>query len=45
MLETINKNSQEENIDGEVELRCSKKARIEKSFGPNFPMFVLEGEP
>ena len=36
VLETIHKNSQDENTDGEVEPRSSKRARTEKSFGPNF---------
>ena len=33
---TINENSQDENDNGEVEPRRSKRARVEKSFGPNF---------
>ena len=45
MLETIHGNSQDENNDSEVEPKHSKRARIEKSFGPNFLMDVLEGEP
>ena len=33
------------NDNGEVEPRLSKRARIEKSFGPDFPAYMLEGEP
>ena len=33
MLETIDENSQDQNKDSEVEPRCSKRARGEKSFG------------
>ena len=43
VLATINENSQDQ--DGEVEPRRSKRARIEKSFGPDFLMYVLEGKP
>ena len=43
VLETINENSQDQ--DGEVEPRCSKRTRIEKSFGSDFLMYVLKGEP
>ena len=43
MLETVNENSQDQ--DSEVEPRCSKRARTEKSFGPDFLTYVLEGEP
>ena len=43
VLETINENSQ--NQDGEVEPRCSKKARTAKSFSPDFMMYVLDREP
>ena len=45
VLETIHGNSQNENNDSEVEPKCNKRARIEKSFGPNFLMYVLEREP
>ena len=43
VLDTINENSQDQ--DGEVEPRRSKRARIEKSFSPDFFTYVLEGEP
>ena len=43
MLETINENSQD--LDGEVETRCNKRAKIEKSFSLDFFNYVLEGEP
>ena len=43
MLETVNENSQDQH--GEVEPRCSKRARTKKSFGPDFLTYVLEGEP
>ena len=45
MLETIRGNSQDENNDSEVEPTCIKRERIEKSFSPDFLMYVLEGEP
>ena len=45
VLETIHENSQDEDIDGEVEPRCSKRARTEKSFDPDFLAYMLEGEP
>ena len=45
MLETIHENSQDEDTDGEVEPRRSKRARTEKSFGPDFLTYMLEGEP
>ena len=45
VLETIQGNSQNENNDSEVEPKCNKRARIEKCFGPNFLMYVLEREP
>ena len=45
MLKTIHGNSQNKVKDGEVEPRCSKKVRIEKSFGLDFIIYVLEGEP
>ena len=45
MLETINENSEDENDNGEVEFRRSKKARIEKSFDQDFRTYMLKGEP
>ena len=45
VLETIHENSQDEDNDGEVEPRRSKRARTEKSFGPDFLTYMLEGEP
>ena len=45
VLETIHENSQDEDTDGEVEPRRSKRARTEKSFGPDFLTYMLEGEP
>ena len=45
VLEIIKENSQEQDRDGEVEPRSSKRARKEKYFGPYFMTFVLEGEP
>ena len=44
-LETIHENIQNINNDGEVEPRYNKRAMTEKSFGPDFPTYVLEGEP
>ena len=44
-LGTINENSQDENDNGEVEHKHSKRARVEKSFGPDFLTYILEGEP
>ena len=44
-LETINENSQDQNEDSEVEPRSSKKGKIEKSFGQDFLIYMLEGEP
>ena len=44
VLETIHENSQDEDTDGEVEPRRSKRARIEKSFGLDFLTYMLEGE-
>ena len=43
VLETINGNGQDQ--DGELEPRHSKRVRTEKSFGPDFLTYVLEGEP
>ena len=45
VLKTIHENSQDEDTDGEVEPRRSKRARTEKSFGPDFLTYMLEGEP
>ena len=45
MLETINENSQDQNKEVEVEPRCSKRERTEKSFGPDFLTYMLEGKP
>ena len=45
VLEIINGNCQEKDQDGEEEPRHNKRVRIEKSFGPNFLTYVLEGEP
>ena len=45
MLEIINENNQDQDKDSEVEPRCSKRARIEKSFCPDFLTYVLEREP
>ena len=44
-LETINENSQDENDNGEVEHKRSKRVRVEKSFGPDFLTYMLKGEP
>ena len=44
-IKTINENSQDQNEDGEVEPRRSKKVRIEKSFCQDFQTYMLEGEP
>ena len=43
VLETIHENSQNEDTDGEVEPRRSKRERTEKSFGPDFLTYMLEG--
>ena len=45
VLETINENSQDQDKDGEVEPRTSKRVRTEKCFGQDFLTYVLEGEP
>ena len=45
VLETIHENSQDADTDGEVEPRRSKRARTEKSFGPDFLTYMLKGEP
>ena len=42
VLETI-ENGQDQ--DGEVEPKRSKRVRTEKSFGPDFLTYVLEGKP
>ena len=34
-----------EEKEQEIEVRRSKRAIIEKSFGPNFLMYLLESEP
>ena len=44
-MEIVNRNSQDQNKDSEVEPRRSKRARIEKSFGPDFLTYILKGEP
>ena len=44
VLETIHESSQDKDTDGEVEPRSSKRARTEKSFGPDFLTYMLEGE-
>ena len=43
-FETINENSQDGNDTSEVEPRRSKRARVEKSFGPDFLTYMLEGD-
>ena len=45
MRETTNENNKDQDKDGEVELRRSKRAMIEKSFGLDFLTYMLEGEP
>ena len=45
VLKTINENSHDQDKDGEVEPRRSKRARAKKSFGPNFLTYVFEGKP
>ena len=45
VLETIHETSKDEDTDGEVEPRRSKRAKTEKSFGPDFLTYMLEGEP
>ena len=45
MLETINENSQDQDKNGELEPRRSKRARTGKYFGPYFLAYVLKGEP
>ena len=42
---TINENSQDGNDNGEVEPKRSKRARVEKSFGPDFLTYMFKGEP
>ena len=44
-LEAINKNCQDQDKDSEVEPKRSKRARIEKYYGTNFLMYMLEREP
>ena len=45
VFETIIENSQDQDKDGKVEPRRSKRVRTKKSFGPNFLTYVLEEEP
>ena len=45
VLETINENSKDQDKDSKVKPRCSKRARKEKPFGPDFLTYMLEGEP
>ena len=45
VLETINENSKDQDKDGEVEPRRSKRARTKKYFGLDFLTYVLEREP
>ena len=40
-LETINEDSQDQKEDSEVELKISKRARIEKSFCSDFLTYML----
>ena len=40
MHETINENSHDQNKEVEVEPRCSKRARTEKYFSPNFLTYI-----
>ena len=44
-MESINENCQDKDKDSEVEPKRSKTTRIEKSFGTNFLMYMLEREP
>ena len=44
-MEAINENCQDKDKDSEVEPKRSKRERIEKSFGTNFLMYMLEREP
>ena len=44
-FETTNEISQDGNDTIEVEPRCSKRVRVEKSFGQDFLTYMLEGEP
>ena len=44
-FETTNENSKDGNDTSEVEPRCSKRVRVEKSFGQDFLTYMLEGEP
>ncbi|KAL2465448.1 Retrovirus-related Pol polyprotein from transposon TNT 1-94 [Abeliophyllum distichum] len=43
--ETTDQEEQPEEEDDEVEPRRSKRARTEKSFGPDFLTYMLESEP
>ena len=42
---TINENSQDENDNGEVEPKHSKRARVKKSFSLDFLTYLLKREP
>ena len=44
-FETINEISRDGNDTGEVEPRRNKRAKVGKSFGPDFLTYMLEGEP
>ena len=44
-FETINESRQDGNDTGEVEPRRSKRAKVGKSFGPDFLTYMLEREP
>ena len=43
VIETINGNSHNQDKDGEVEPRRTKRVRTEKYFGLDFMTYVLEG--
>ena len=45
--ETIEENSQDQNLEEEIEVepRRSKRARTENSFGPDFLTYMLDAEP
>ena len=43
--EIVHDEDQEQSEAEEVEPRRSKRQRIEKSFGPNFLTYMVEGEP
>ena len=44
VLENINENSLDQDKEGEIVPRHSKRARTEKSFDQDFLTYVLEGE-